>query len=421
LPKDFMTPHDSATPRRVLIVSRSLPCHVSGGLEFHVVDQAVGLAREGVQVHLLSTPVPNPYKAELAARGVTLHTLENAKPGIYTRDYFRRIGRKIIELHNSLEYFDIIHGHEFALGPPIDHRGLTYFMTPKIVITVHGTITTETPLHPDVFIHLSSLGQCKAILKFGRRWLFARSWHQSLELADGLIVDSEFTRRELHRIHPDVLKKVSLVPLSLDMERYPALDHAESRRLLGWPGHGDVPVLLTVGRLEWQKGQELALQALASLTQLKWKYIVIGTGTESKHIERLAQRLGLEARVEFMGRVSDETKARALAGADLFLWPERTHPAFGLAGLESLVMGTPVAAARRGAIPEIIDASNGVLFPPNDPAALAEAIRPLIADRAQLASMRINMRERTLARVDPHRMIRETLNAYAKVSTKFQS
>lgn len=412
-----MTTHDSAPPRRVMIVSRSLPCHVSGGLEFHVVDQAAGLVRAGVQVHLLSTPVSVAYRNQLTELGIELHELENAQPGIYTFDYLRRIAAKIASLHGS-HRFDIIHGHEFALGNPTALKNLNSISPTKLALTVHGTITTETPLHPDVFAQLSPVGKCIALARFGRRYLFAPAWHKTLDIADVLLVDSEFTRKELKRIHATVADKISLVPLSLDMTRYPPLDQAESRTALDWPEKGKGFVLLTVGRLEWQKGHELALRALASLTQLDWRYVVLGTGKDHQRLSHLAQKLDIGSRVTFMGRVSDQIKARALAGADLFIWPERTHPAFGLAGLESLVMGTPVAAARRGAIPELIDQTNGILFDDPNPIALAAAIAPALSDFALVEKLRDGLRDRTIIRVAPERMINATLAAYKMAMQK---
>lgn len=406
-----MTPHDSATPRRVLIVSRSLPCHVSGGLEFHVVDQAAGLVRAGLDVHILTTPTPNSYKSQLADLGIVLHELEGVPPGIYSFNYLQRVAAKIVSLHKSHQY-DIVHGHEFALGNPSDLRQLKGISPTKLALTVHGTITTETPLHPDVFAQLSPVGKLSALARFGRRYLFAPAWHKTLDLADVLLVDSEFTHQELKRIRPSVTQKISLVPLSLDMARYPLLNHIESRRKLDWPENGKGVILLTVGRLEWQKGQTLALLALAELTRLDWRYVIIGAGKESPHLSLLAEKLGIAQRVKFMGRVSDEIKACALAGADLLVWPERTHPAFGLAGLESLVMGTPVAAARRGAIPELIDESNGFLFDPHNAASLRETIEPILSDPFKLTPLREKLRERTLQRVAPERMIQATLAAY---------
>jgi glycosyltransferase involved in cell wall biosynthesis len=104
-----------------------------------------------------------------------------------------------------------------------------------------------------------------------------------------------------------------------------------------------------------------------------------------------------------------------LAAADLFLWPERTHPAFGLVGLEAMLMGTPVLAARRGAIPEVVDAASGWVHEPESPGALAAALEPLLREPEKLAERAEGLRERTLRRFAPATMARRTLEVYREL------
>ena len=106
-------------------------------------------------------------------------------------------------------------------------------------------------------------------------------------------------------------------------------DRAAARARLGWSG----TQILTIGRLEWQKGHALALHALARQSSHAWHYTIVGEGRDRPAIVALVRRLGLQGRVTLAGRVTEEHKQAMLAAADLFLWPEMTHPAFGLAGL----------------------------------------------------------------------------------------
>lgn len=423
----------SESLQRVLIVNRTLPCHVRGGLEFHVLDLASGLARAGVAVELLTAPVSEAYRRELEAEGLTLHCV----PGVtetrrYTAAWLRGVGAAIERLAAERAY-DIIHGHEFGFGfwrPGAEQKS-------KIVLTVHGTITTETPLHPDVFGELSLAGKARALARFGRRFAFAPAWGRMLEHADAILVDSKFTETELARIKPGIAGKVRHVPLGVDMARQARADAAEpdraaARRELGWEqtgaparradGHDATPrqnvsvqeetlVLLTVGRLEWQKGHDIALRALAGLKDQSWRYVIAGEGTARAGIERQVRQLGLAERVEFAGRVEDRVKSLILAGADLFLWPERTHPAFGLVGLEAMLMNTPVLGMRRGAIPEVLDDPSCRVA--DGAAGFERTLTELLGSgRAGLANARAGLRERTLARFNPEAMVRETMKVY---------
>lgn len=404
-------------PLRVLLVTRSLPCHVRGGLEFHTVDLAIGLRGLGVEADLLSTEAPADYRRMLhEAHGIELHELQDVAPGVYTRDYFRRIGGAIERVCTGKRY-DIVHGQEFGFGfwrPP---RGFSA----TLALTVHGTITSETALHPDLFSRLGPAGKLRALRRYGRRLFYYPSWRRWLERADLILVDSDFTLGELKKIRPSVAPKVHKVPLGVRMEDYPEIDPAAAREKLvrdwGWSAGAEETNLITVGRLEWQKGHDVALRALADLKQFPWRYWIVGEGSARGDLERLSARLGLEGRVMFTGRVSAEDKAFMLSAADLFIWPERTHPAFGLVGLESMLMNTPVAGTRRGAIPESIGPLGGVLFDADNPRALAAALRPLLEDPGRLEALAKDLRRRTLERFAPEAMARKTLAAYRSVVT----
>lgn len=393
---------------RVLLVSRALPCHLQGGLERHVVDLATAMARLGARVHLLSAAAPPDFAATMRERGVTLHGLPRVAPSRYTLAYLRRVGPAIDRL-DAIHRFDVIHGQEFGLG----------FWNPeaatwaRVALTVHGTLTSETPLHPDVFATLGAVARLKAIARYGRRLAFARHWLRAIDRSAAVLVDSDFTRREIERLRPAARDRLRKVPLGVDPELHPAIDRSEARAALGWT-EDDAPRLVTVGRLEWQKGIDLAIEALNRLRSMPWRCVIAGDGAERSRLARSVEVLGLGDRIELIGRVDDARKALLLAGADLFVWPERTHPAFGLVGLEAMLMGTPVLASRRGAIPELIDDASGWLFDPVDAGRLAEALRSILSDPEGMRRRREGLRERALARFGVEAMARATLEVYGE-------
>lgn len=381
-----------------------------------MADLARGLAHAGVEVELLTTELTAAYREELAAAGLRAHEIAGVDSKRYSTSYLRRVAREINRLSrlSGQAGYDIIHGHEFALGFWRRPENLSA----KVVVTVHGTITSETPLHPDVFAQLGPLGKAKALARYGRRWLFAPAWGRMLAEADRIVVDSRFTRGELERRRPSLAPKITRVPLGLDMSRFPKLARAEARKELEWSAPQGESSLVTVGRLEWQKGHDIALEALASLKDLPWRYTIVGEGNARPGLERLIARLGLADRVRLAGRVTDERKTLMLAAADLFLWPERTHPAFGLVGLEALIMGTPVLATQRGAIGELIDERSGWLCPGHEPADFARVLRPLLADPSAIAERAGGLTERTLEAHSPQSMIRSTLDVYRELSAR---
>jgi glycosyltransferase involved in cell wall biosynthesis len=130
--------------------------------------------------------------------------------------------------------------------------------------------------------------------------------------------------------------------------------------------------VLTVGELTAHKRIELALEA-ARLAGVPIK--VVGTGPDEA---RLRREFGGTA--EFCGRVSDDELARLYSGAKALILPNTEE--FGIAAVEGQAAGRPVVAVNRGGAREtVIDGETGVLVPPEDPPALAEALRYTDFDR----------------------------------------
>jgi glycosyltransferase involved in cell wall biosynthesis len=130
----------------------------------------------------------------------------------------------------------------------------------------------------------------------------------------------------------------------------------------------DVPVLLAVCRLEPQKGVDVAIHALAEIPDAH--LVVLGEGPQRVELERLA-----DERVHLPGRVPDV--GAWLRRADVLVHPVRWE-GFGLAVLEAMLAGLPVVASNVSSLPELVDDA-GVLVPPNDPAALAAAVKATLA------------------------------------------
>jgi glycosyltransferase involved in cell wall biosynthesis len=132
--------------------------------------------------------------------------------------------------------------------------------------------------------------------------------------------------------------------------------------------------LLFVGRCgDPNKGLEFLLQSLALLPH-DVGLRVLDDFPAFTPLEKTLRALQLESRVRFSGKVSAEELERAYRGASAVVLPS-LFEGFGLPAIEALAVGTPVVAARAGALPEVIrDARAGRLVPPRDPAALAKTI-----------------------------------------------
>ena len=145
--------------------------------------------------------------------------------------------------------------------------------------------------------------------------------------------------------------------------------------------------LVFVGRLEPEKGPDVAIKAVAKLKkEIAYPAIsldIIGQGNPSylKFLEQLAARFGVDEQVKFMGRMNQNEILERFQFYDALLFTSRYQEPFGRVVIEGMAQGLPVIAAKSGAIPEIItNFENGVLVLPDNPDDLADAIEELIAN-----------------------------------------
>lgn len=165
---------------------------------------------------------------------------------------------------------------------------------------------------------------------------------------------------------------------------------------------GERPLLLTVARLVERKGHETVLRALPAVRAAipDVAYAIVGNGPMRGRLEALTDELGLRAAVRFTGRLPAERLPACYAAADLFVMPGHAVPGelaegFGLAFLEAAAAGVPGVGSDFGGIPDAIaEGETGLLAPPRDPEALAEAVVRLLSDADRRARMGAAARER---------------------------
>ena len=141
--------------------------------------------------------------------------------------------------------------------------------------------------------------------------------------------------------------------------------------------------LLAVGAVVPRKGFDVLIAALAALMDLPWHLTIAGDrGRDPQAVARLDADIAhwnLGPRLTVLGAVPSKRLGELYAGADLFTLASRFE-GYGMAFTEAIAHGLPVVGTTAGAIPETVPAGAGVLVAPDDPVALAGALRRIIAD-----------------------------------------
>ena len=165
------------------------------------------------------------------------------------------------------------------------------------------------------------------------------------------------------------------------------------------PGsNGGVVSLLSVGSVVPVKGYDLLIAAVATLTDMPWRLTIAGDRTRNPavaaQLDADIKAHGLGDRVAVLGAVPHELIVELYLASDVFVLASRFE-GYGMALAEAIAHGLPVVSTMAGAIPDTVPAGTGLLVPPDDTAALAQALRRLISDRAE--RQRLAMKARAAA------------------------
>jgi phosphatidylinositol alpha-1,6-mannosyltransferase len=210
--------------------------------------------------------------------------------------------------------------------------------------------------------------------------------------ATAVIANSNFTRELLLKEWGVPAEKVRLLHPGVDCDYFrPAAPDAEVRKRLGWDGRR---VILTVGRLQRRKGQDVMIEVVAKLRERfpDLLYAVVGGGEDRQRLADIVTRLGVDSHVQFMGEVKDEELLHCYQQCDLFALPNRAVgkdvEGFGMVLLEAQSCERPVLAGASGGTAETLKpGETGVVVPCDRADEPAAALAELLADRENLNRM----------------------------------
>ena len=168
--------------------------------------------------------------------------------------------------------------------------------------------------------------------------------------------------------------KYEIVPNVVDLEQFfPAPQRAP----------GSVHRLIAVTRMTPVKGIPDLLEALRLLARRRsdWSCDLIGGGERGEEYQRLTSRLGLDGRVVFHGQLERPEVAERLRSSDLFVLASKVET-FSVATVEAMACGLPVVVTACGGPEELVTPDAGIIVPPGEPSALAEALDRALSNKS---------------------------------------
>ena len=395
-----------ATSRpRVLLLSWEYPPIVEGGLARHVRKLAEGLVGQGVEVHVLTRGGRN-RPPEENRHGVIVHGV--AEPDFPKNDldaFIAWVGDMNRDLAGAGEglgerlEFDLVHSHDWLVAPAAEQLK-DRFGTPWLVTvhaTEHGRHQGWVRKHPQSYIH-------------GVERRMMRS-------ADRVITCSDFMRGHVNQVFRVAKRKITTIPNGidpLDLEPIEAVDLTELRARFADP---DDKLVLLVGRLVYEKGFHLALEALPQVIKRlgNVRFVVCGAGTAEADLKAQARELKLTKHGAFIGWTGDDTLHSLYRVADLCVIPSIYEP-FGLVALEAMASGCLCLVADTGGLREVVpeDGTAALRFRARDPRSLGRMIEKMLTDEELRQRLVAEAREHVL-NFDWTEVAIETANVYEEL------
>jgi glycogen(starch) synthase len=383
-------------------LSWEYPPIVAGGLARHVSKLSEALVRAGVEVHVLTRGGRDAAASSETVAGVVVHRVpEDPMPrdldafvawveGMNSHMHAagRQLGKRL--------RFDLVHGHDWLVAGAA--AALATRLRCPYLTTIHATEYGRhqgwVGKHPQSYIHGIET------------WMAGR--------ADRVITCSHYMRGHVADVFGIPEERVTVIPNGIDCgDLHPVDDLDALRARFAAP---DERLVLLVGRLVYEKGFQLALEAMPQVIRRsgRVRFLVAGSGTHEAELKLLARRLGLDAHGTFMGWIGDDVLHSLYRIADLCVVPSIYEP-FGLVALEAMASGCPCIVADTGGLREVVpNADVGLRFRSRNPRLLAMMIERVLYDDT--------LRERLVAeasvhvlRFDWNDVARQTAQVYAEL------
>jgi glycosyltransferase involved in cell wall biosynthesis len=310
-----------------------------GGVATHVTELSAALERRGHDVHVFTRPG---YGSGGVRRidGVWYHYCpHNLNPNIVdeTQDMCRSFVWHFFQTEDHIGHFDLVHGHDWLAASAV------------------AWIKDGRPDHKSVFtMHSTEYGRCGNVFHNGSSQRIRDLEWTGTYRADRVIAVSNALKGEIGWMYRLPDWKVSVVYNGVPVHQFDGwLDPGAVKRRWGI-GPTD-PTVLFMGRLSWQKGPDILMEAIPPLLRFypNAKFIFAGEGHMRGDLERRVHELRVAHAVRWFGRLTPSEQSTMFRACDVVCVPSRNEP-FGIIVLEAWAAGKPVVASQVGGPNELI-------------------------------------------------------------------
>lgn len=336
---------------RIAILSwESLHSIAVGGVASHVTELATVLAKKGHLVHVFTRRMPG-QSAHDRIDGVHYHRCTYSGHHDFVDDInnmCRSFVDRVFEVEDFVGHFDIVHAHDWLSANAMIwiKQGRKH----KCVLTIHAT----------------EYARCGNSFPHGRSVRIRDQERAGAYWADRLIAVSQATKNELMWMYEIPEQNISVIYNGVSASRFNMhSDPGNDKKRYGIAPLD--PTVLFCGRLVWQKGPDLLIEAIPLILKYysKAKFVFVGDGGMRGNLEARARQLGVADAVRFLGYRCGDELVSLFKMADVVCLPSRNEP-FGIVALEAWSANKPIVITKNGGPNEYVrHETDGLKIEPN--------------------------------------------------------
>ena len=389
-------------PLSVMMFSWEFPPRVIGGISPHVYFLSKSLAKKGMNVYVVTCDFPGAPTHE-TIDDVEVYRIDSYKtpsPDFATWVYLMNLNMQkeaaaiVAKLPDKI---DVFHAHDWLVATA--GIGLKHVFRKPLLVTMHSTeIGRRDGIHTATE---RMIGETEA-------WLTYEAWK--------VICCSQYMVSHVKWAFGLPDDKLVMVPNGVNTQVYENVQGQDCRTFRGKFALPEEKLVLFVGRLVYEKGAHVLINAIPKIIAgINAKFVIVGSGYMRDQLLNIVKSMGLEHKVLFAGFVDDETLLRLQSCADVSVVPSLFEP-FGIVALEAMAAKSAVVVSDTGGLAEIVDHDvTGVKVYPNNPESLAWGVTKVLTNKTYRNMLRQNAYKEIREKYDWEQIAEQTSQIYESV------